>query len=100
MAEQIVHEFNMAAGSAFTLQANFTPIIGRIREKPGLTIEQHRRVIDAALLDPWWKGKPGLNVVYGNAGQFERCLENLRPATPRPTVDRTAERVAAMQGAG
>ncbi len=79
LASEIIAAFNEAAGSEFTVDAHLTPIVGRIREKPDLTADDHRQIIAGNFSDPWWKGAPGPEVIYGNAGQFERSM-HARPA--------------------
>jgi DnaA N-terminal domain len=80
LAEQIIAAFNAAAGTQVTTEAHLIPVVGRIREKADLTAEQHRAIIAAVFLDPWWKGPPGPQVIYGNAAQFERSIEMWRAA--------------------
>lgn len=57
-------------------------VVMRIREHPELDLDDHERIIEAALSDPWWSGAPSISVVYGNATQFERSMEQERAGTP------------------
>lgn len=104
LTSEIVAAFNQAAGTAVTADAHLTPIVGRIREKPDLTAEDHRGIIAAVFAVPWWSGAPGPNVIYGNAAQFERSIETWR-AAPKATLrvvesldlDRAREGKAAVE---
>jgi hypothetical protein len=82
LADEIIVAFNAAAGTAVTVAAHVTPVVGRIREKPELSAEDHRGIIAAVFAEPWWKGPPGPQVIYGNAAQFERSIEVWR-ASPK-----------------
>lgn len=70
----LLDEFNQWAGTSYSLTAHYAPIVGRLREHPGLSVDEHRQVIEAAFLRPWWHDAPAPTVVYGNAAQFERCI--------------------------
>lgn len=75
LASTIIAAFNEAAGTDYTADAHLVPVVGRIREHPKLTAEQHTAIIAAAFRDPWWKGHPSPRVIYGNAEQFESSIE-------------------------
>jgi hypothetical protein len=92
LASQVLAAFNEAAGSELTIEAHYTPIVGRIREKPALTIEHHRRIIAANFRKPWWEDRPTPRVIYGSAAQFEASIEKARG--DRPRRDGLAERAA------
>ena len=53
----------------------FKTIIMRIREHPELSVQEHGEIIQRALADPWWKGKPSPAVLYGNGRVFEQALQ-------------------------
>jgi len=55
-------------------------IIGRIREYPEATLDDHRFIIEQNLLRPWWEGPPNPSVVYGSGAQFERAVTTARNA--------------------
>lgn len=79
LATAIVDAFNLEAGTRVTVDAHLTPIVGRIREKPELSADDHREIIGAIFAgDRWWKGAPGPAIIYGNAEQFERAIETWR----------------------
>lgn len=93
LADAIIAAFNAAAGTSVTVAAHLTPIVGRIREKPDLTADDHRGIIAAVFAVPWWDGAPGPNVIYGNAAQFERSIETWRAGPRRlKAVDSPAHR--------
>lgn len=77
-ARAIVAAFNRIAGTRFDPDTYLIPVIGRIRKHPELTAAQHGQIIATAFDDPWWKSRPNPRVVYGNAEQFEACLEEWR----------------------
>ncbi len=78
LAGQIIEVFNEVAGTRLTLEANYVPIIGRIREKPQYELRHHRKIIERNFARPWWHGPPGVQVIYGNAAQFESSIEVAR----------------------
>lgn len=41
-------------------------VVGRLRDDPDLSAEEHRRIIDANLAAPFWSGKAPPTVLYGN----------------------------------
>lgn len=49
-------------------------IIMRCREHPDASLDDHVRVIDHALANPWWTGAASPSVIYGSAAQFERSV--------------------------
>lgn len=74
IAEGIVAAFNEHAGTRFTAIAHLVPLVMRIREHPELGLPDHQRIIRHQLAAPWWKGPPGLNVIYGQGALFERAM--------------------------
>jgi hypothetical protein len=102
LALAILGEFNAQAGTSYTAADHLRCIIGRIREQPRYDLAAHGRLIRANLADPWWKGPPGPQVIYGNGGQFERCVEVAKRAkqsggTVMLTDEERAERHAAAE---
>jgi hypothetical protein len=91
LTDSIVAAFNAAAGTAVTTDAHLVPVVGRIREKPDLTADEHRAIIAAVFALPWWAGGASPAVIYGNAAQFERSIETWRaaPAAKLRLVDPT-----------
>lgn len=83
LATAIVTAFNEIADTRYEADAHLTPVVGRIREKPDLSAEQHRAIIAAAFADPHWKGHPSPAVVYGNAALFESQVEKARKRNGR-----------------
>ena len=92
LAAAVLDAFNRLAGTGYTLAAHYTPIVGRIREHPELGTADHAGIVEEALRRPWWEGAPGPAVVYGNAAQFERCLEAWRAARRAPADPQDAYR--------
>ena len=84
LAVGVLAEFNRQAGTRYASEEHLRPIVGRIREHPKFDLEAHGRLIRAQLADPWWKGTPGPQVIYGNAALFERSIETARAAKQRP----------------
>jgi DNA-binding MarR family transcriptional regulator len=78
LAEQIVPAFNEVAGTSYTVDAHLAPIVGRIREHPDLSADDHRGIIAVAFADPYWSGPPSPAVIYGNGAIFEKSLEGWR----------------------
>lgn len=93
LAAAVVSQFNISAGTALSVDPHLTPIVGRIRERPELTAEQHRKIIKAVFAaDNWWTGAPGPRIIYGNPAQFETSIELARAAAKKkPTFDVNAE---------
>lgn len=95
LAAAIIEAFNALAGTRYTVQAHYRPIVMRIREHPELSADDHGAIMAAAFADPWWErpgrnDRPGPEVVYGKQAQFERSIETWRasagstsPAAPR-----------------
>lgn len=81
LADQVLAAFNEAAGTSLAAAGHKRPIIGRIRERPDLTVDDHRQVIADNFASPWWSDRPGVEVIYGSAEQFERALGR-RKVTP------------------
>lgn len=80
LAQGILAEFNAQAGTAYTSADHLRAIIGRVREHPKFDLAAHGRLIRAALAEPWWKGPPGPQVVYGNGVVFEQAIERAKAA--------------------
>lgn len=76
LAAAVVLQFNSSAGTALSVDAHLTPIVGRIRERPDYTEAHHRKIIEAVFAgDHWWTGPPTPKIIYGNAGIFEQSIE-------------------------
>lgn len=86
LARAVLALWNERAGQRLASREWVAKIVMRVREHPELDLDDHERVIESALNDPWWKGAATLAVVYGNGAQFERCIAQLDadPATARP----------------
>jgi hypothetical protein len=106
LAAAVVSLFNSAAGTSLSVDANLTPVVMRIREKPDYTPRQHELIIDAVFAgDHWWSGPPGIEVVYGNARQFEKSIELAKAAqrekrelTPLEKMQAEKSRIRRAQG--
>jgi hypothetical protein len=103
LAAAVVSLFNSSAGTELTTEAHLTPIVGRIRERPKLTEEQHGKIIAAVFAgDHWWTGPPTPKIIYGNAGIFEQSIELARAAAKKQTkafdVNAEARRIRKEQG--
>lgn len=103
LAAAVVSLFNSSAGTALTTDAHLTPIVGRIRERPKLTEEQHGKIIAAVFAgEHWWTGPPTPKIIYGNAGIFEQSIELARAAAKKQTkafdVNAEARRIRKEQG--
>lgn len=83
LAGSILAAFNEIAGTGYTVAAHCRPIVMRLREHPELGLEEHQQTIAASFRDPWWKGHPGPQVVYGSAAVFEQALEKARRSAGR-----------------
>lgn len=87
LAERILTAWNTETGQRLQSRDWLSKIVMRCREHPTVTLEDHVRVIRAALSDPWWTGPPSPSVVYGNGAMFERCIEHSRaPTITKPVV--------------
>lgn len=73
-AVAILEIWNEEAGQSMTSEVWLGKIIGRIREHPDLSLDDHRFVIQETLRHPWWDGPASPSVVYGNGAQFERAM--------------------------
>jgi len=81
LATSIIAAFNAKAGTTLSVPPHLTPIVGRIRERPTLTAEQHGKIIAAVFAaEHWWTDPPGPRIIYGNAAQFEQSIELARKA--------------------
>lgn len=92
LAVGVLAEFNRQAGTRYASEEHLRPIVGRLREHPKFDLEAHGRLIRAQLADPWWKGAPGPQVIYGNAAVFERSIETARAAKQRTPLAAVRER--------
>lgn len=65
-ATLVLADFNRMAGTRVTLETreHLRLIVGRIREHPELELSDIGRIIEANLADPWWDGRPSLNVIF------------------------------------
>jgi hypothetical protein len=104
LAEAVVSSFNEIAGTRLSAEANLTPIVMRIRERPKLNGNHHRQVIEAVFAgNHWWDDPAGIQIVYGNAAIFEKSIELARAAMKKkstPAFDPNAEmaRIRKEQG--
>lgn len=73
-AVAVLAQFNINAGTRYFAKTYIEMIIRRMREHPEVTDEQHTFVIQKTLANPWWDGPPSPNVIYGNAGIFEKSV--------------------------
>lgn len=76
LAAAILAEFNARAGSRYDASDWIAKIVMRIRERPQLTLDAHRVVIERAFENRWWPGAASPSVIYGNAGLFERTMHS------------------------
>lgn len=103
LASSIVASFNASAGTRLGVDPHLTPVVMRVREHPDWTAEHHRRIIAAVFAGKhWWEDPAGLEIIYGNAAQFDKSVELARRAQQKSArrVDVTAEadRIAKAQG--
>lgn len=88
LAGRAIDAFNAAAGTAFTVGAHRTKVVGRIREHPELAGDDHEEIIRRNFAVPWWgEDKPAPSVIYGNASIFERAMHC--DGKPRPAAERS-----------
>lgn len=79
LATDVLAAFNEVAGTSYTIDSHFRGIVGRIRQRPDLTAEQHQAAIASAFADPWWgQSHPSPAVIYGNGAIFEKTVEETR----------------------
>ena len=97
----ILGEFNAQAGTSYTAPEHLRAIIGRMREHPEFAdVAAQGRLIRANLADPWWKGPPGPQVIYGNGGVYEQAVERAKRAkATNPSAMLTDEERAARHAA-
>lgn len=103
LAAAVVSQFNSSAGTALSVDAHLTPIVGRLREKPEYGERQHRAIIEAVFAgDHWWSGPPTPKIIYGNPGIFEQSIELAREAQKKGKrkhdVNEEARRIRREQG--
>lgn len=103
LAAAVVQLFNDSAGTALSVEAHLTPIVGRIREKPKYTEEHHRKIIEAVFAgEHWWTGPPTPKIIYGNPSIFEQSIELARErqkkAETKLDVNAQAKRIRQEQG--
>lgn len=84
-AVAVVAIWNELAGTNVTARAWAAKVIGRLRHltetrsaDAAHDLAAHRKLIEAALADPWWTGRPSPAVVYGNDRVFEATVERAR----------------------
>jgi hypothetical protein len=100
LAAAVVSQFNSSAGTELTTEPHLTPIVGRIRERPKLTAEQHGKIVEAVFAgDNWWTGPPTPKIIYGNPAIFEQSIELARARSKRRrgTENPNAERERVKQ---
>lgn len=73
-ARSILDLFNDAAGTSYDGEPWLDLIAARVAEHPGLTLDDHRAVIDAAFRRAWWQGTPSPRVIFTSA-QFEQARQ-------------------------
>lgn len=79
LATSVVANFNHAAGTKLGVDPHLTPIVMRVREHPAYTVEHHRRIIAAVFAgNHWWDDPAGVEIIYGNSGQFDKSIEMAR----------------------
>jgi hypothetical protein len=106
LAAAVVSSFNEVAGTRLTTDANLVPVVGRIRERPDLTADNHAFLIRAVFAAKhWWTDPAGIKIIYGNPEIFETSIEKARAAAKRkssPSFDVNAEaaRIRKAQGLG
>lgn len=102
LAAAVVSQFNSSAGTALSVDAHLTPIVGRIRERPQYTEAHHRKIIEAVFAaEHWWTGPPTPKIIYGNAGIFEQSIELARERAKEPPpfdINAEADRIRREQG--
>ena len=84
-AVAVVGIWNELAGTDVTARAWAAKVIGRLRHltetrsaDAAHDLAAHRKLIEAALADPWWTGRPSPAVVYGNDRVFEQTIERAK----------------------
>ncbi len=70
----ILDAFNSRFGTDYRGPAVRRAIVSRIRERPELTLADHVALIEKMNRNPWWTDAASPQVIYGNSGVFERCL--------------------------
>lgn len=103
LAAAVVSMFNEEAGTALSVDAHLTPIVGRIRETPRFTEATHRKIIRAVFAgDHWWTGAPTPKIIYGNPAIYEQSIELGRAAAKEREsaydVNAEAARIRREQG--
>lgn len=96
VAAHALDEFNAQSGSEFGLGAHLTALVMRIRERPSMDAEKHRRLVQSAWRLRWWERQGGKRrrptpaVIYGHSGVFENVVQDaVDEAKGRePQVDR------------
>jgi hypothetical protein len=85
LAEGILAHFNQVAGTRYTLNNDhLRMLVCRIRNYSSVGLQEHQQIIERFFEgDRWWTGRPGLNLIYGNDAQFERCWEAIHGGTGR-----------------
>lgn len=81
IAAAALAEFNRQANANYGLGGHLSALVGRIRERPSMTAEQHVRLVRAAWRDRWWERngngrRPAPGVIYGTAAVFERAVQD------------------------
>jgi len=74
LAHDVLETWNRLTDQRLSATSWVRMVLKRVDENPELGLDDHERVIEAALADPWWRGRPSPNVVYGSDAQFERSL--------------------------
>lgn len=93
----ILATWNELSGQKMRSTEFLSKIVMRIREYPEATAEDHRRIIEANLARPWWKGAPNPSVIYGSSGQFERSIVQTQAATAAAGMQTFEQALRALQ---
>lgn len=72
-AREVLTGWNTLTEQRLAAKEWLAMIVRRHREAPELAVDAHLDVVRGNLGDPWWKGPPSPNVIWGSAAQFERA---------------------------
>lgn len=74
LCDGILAAFNDVFECSYSSTDYRKAIIGRVRERPTMTVAEHRALIEKMSRHPWWKDAPTPAVIYGNGRAFDRAL--------------------------
>lgn len=80
LTDGVLAAFNEAFDAKFASVDFRKAIIGRIRERPDMTLADHAALIVKMQRKPWWKGDASPSVIYGNGRTFDRCVNQREDA--------------------